>query len=63
MDTLEFPAVQLPTLSPLTVNAASSVFGFLSIFLCYKALVAKQLVRLQSLLGSKLDQFKLTLPC
>ncbi|USP75319.1 uncharacterized protein yc1106_02593 [Curvularia clavata] len=43
MDMLELPVLQLPALSPLTVNAASSVFGFLSIFLCYKALVARQL--------------------
>ncbi|KNG49002.1 cytochrome p450 [Stemphylium lycopersici] len=43
MDALELLAVRLPALSPLAVNAASSFFGFLSIFLCYRALVAKQL--------------------
>lgn len=49
MDALELLAVRLPALSPLAVNAASSFFGFLSIFLCYRALVAKQLVRLDRL--------------
>ncbi|EOA80779.1 hypothetical protein ACJQWK_09841 [Exserohilum turcicum] len=43
MNTLDLPAAQLPSLSTMTVNTASSFFGFLSIFLFYKALVAKQL--------------------
>ncbi|KAI0581515.1 hypothetical protein TUN199_06639 [Pyrenophora tritici-repentis] len=43
MDYLEMQALHLPNLSPLAVNAASSIFGFLSLFLCYKALVARTL--------------------
>lgn len=54
MNTLDLPAAQLPSLSTMTVNTASSFFGFLSIFLFYKALVAKQLVRLHALSTSYL---------
>ncbi|EUC33179.1 hypothetical protein COCCADRAFT_96747 [Bipolaris zeicola 26-R-13] len=57
MDSLVLPTVHLPTLSPLTVNAASSVFGFLSIFLCYRALVARKLPSLQQLLNYVFSPF------
>ncbi|KAI4951283.1 hypothetical protein J4E91_003992 [Alternaria rosae] len=43
MDFLQMQSVHLPALSPLAVNAASSIFGLISIFFCYKALVAKKL--------------------
>jgi hypothetical protein len=40
-------SIHLPGLSPLAVNAASSIFGLISIFFFYKALVAKKLVRIE----------------
>jgi hypothetical protein len=46
METLGMNSVQFPSLSPLAVNAASSIFGFISLFLCYKALVTRSLVSL-----------------
>jgi hypothetical protein len=47
MEFLEMQSVHLPGFSPLAVNAASSIFGLISIFFCYKALVAKKLVSTQ----------------
>jgi hypothetical protein len=44
MEFLEMQSIHLPGLSPLAVNAASSIFGLISIFFFYKALVAKKLV-------------------
>ena len=46
MEFVELDSSRLPGLSPLAFNAASSILGFVSLFIFYKALVAQKLVGL-----------------
>jgi hypothetical protein len=45
MEYVSMQTIHVPILGPLAIQVASSFIGFVSLFVCYKALVKKEWVR------------------